>query len=79
MIFGATTPHGRKNMTTATLKILADDLPALNGEYALSDEQIADFRRDGHILRRGLSSKDVSAPAVRREIKNLLAPQSTSK
>lgn len=38
-----------------------EKLPALDGPYPLSAEQILSFRRDGHVLIRGLSSKNETA------------------
>ena len=35
-----------------------DHLPALSSDYAIAPDQIASFRRDGHILLRGLASSE---------------------
>lgn len=44
------------NKTMSTTSLETTQLTDLSDEYSLSDEQISDFRRDGHILLRGLVS-----------------------
>jgi ectoine hydroxylase-related dioxygenase (phytanoyl-CoA dioxygenase family) len=43
------------------------NLPSLAGEYALTDAQIAEFQKQGHILLRGVCSPEEAA-AYRKEI-----------
>jgi ectoine hydroxylase-related dioxygenase (phytanoyl-CoA dioxygenase family) len=50
------------------------DLPELSSHYRLSDEQIAAFRRDGHVHLRGVASPDVVA-AYRPVVQSLVEQQ----
>jgi ectoine hydroxylase-related dioxygenase (phytanoyl-CoA dioxygenase family) len=50
---------------------MTSDFPDLSGEYALSQEEVASFRRDGHVLLRGVASADKVA-AYRRPIAALV-------
>jgi ectoine hydroxylase-related dioxygenase (phytanoyl-CoA dioxygenase family) len=54
---------------------VSETLPSLEGEYTLPDDQVASYRREGHLLLRGVASpEEVAAyrPAVLRVIESVV-------